>query len=199
MGRGAPRKDEAGAARVLQQKALGGRQREQSNKHPHPQVWLRSWDALFTGVWCAACFARARTSIRYPHVGLLFCSHNIEGASAPSKQGIVRKRGRFNTAFRERYFALVNGTIYYYDSERAYYQGVRSKGKLNVQGAIIRASTGFNLKVGFEWTVLEGESERELACACGSEESREDWLDAIEREGGVIADGEYEGDDGDEA
>lgn len=78
-------------------------------------------------------------------------SQKIQGTASPSMQGRMRKRGRVNTGYKERYFVLVSGTIYYYDSEQAYTNGIRSKGKLCAQGAMV-SSGEFSLRNGFQWT-----------------------------------------------
>jgi hypothetical protein len=78
-------------------------------------------------------------------------SQKMQGTATPSIQGIMRKRGHIIKGYKERFFVLVSGTIYYYESERAYMNGLRARGKLFVEGAMV-SSGGFSLRHGFQWT-----------------------------------------------
>ena len=59
----------------------------------------------------------------------------IEDATLPTKTGIARKRGQLNTSYKDRFFVLVNGCLFYYNTEGDFLEGSRvSPFVVNVKG-----------------------------------------------------------------
>jgi ABC-type iron transport system FetAB ATPase subunit len=56
---------------------------------------------------------------------ILIRTRSIQGCTSPTKEGMVRKRGQYNTAYKDRFLACVNGSLFYYDSEQAYFKGAK--------------------------------------------------------------------------
>jgi hypothetical protein len=51
-------------------------------------------------------------------------THTQPLKSLPTHTGVMRKRGRINTAYQDRFFVLADGTLQYYSSQRAYTKGL---------------------------------------------------------------------------
>ena len=98
-------------------------------------------------------------------------------AAPPTHKGMMRKRGRINSAYQDRFFVLADGTLTYYDSERAYAKGCRAKGSMNVSAANLRSQqVADGARREFEWVLHDEVTGRTLECACFSAQDRDKWL-----------------------
>ena len=93
-------------------------------------------------------------------------------------QGSVRKRGKFNKSYKERFFVLLDGKIMYYHDESSFHQGFRPEGSISVLKAEIEKQP--QTEDGFIFTVHDTLSNRNFTCACDLFSEREAWCKAID-------------------
>jgi len=95
-----------------------------------------------------------------------------------AREGMLRKRGRMNTAYQDRYFVLANGDLSYYISEIAYTKGCKPNGCIKVMGTRVETKAGSSLE-GFPWTVIHEPSKRIVEICSFTAQDRDQWVQAI--------------------
>ena len=106
-------------------------------------------------------------------------SSRLDFPATPIHRGGLRKKGRINTAFQDRYFVLrANGQLCYYESERAFSKGSQAKGFISVLNSRMEKRKGSEI-TGFRWAIIDAH-DRVLEVSSFSKSDRKQWMDVIE-------------------
>ena len=94
----------------------------------------------------------------------------IEGATLPTKTGIARKRGQLITSYKDRFFVLVNGCLFYYLSEVDFLKGSKVRPcVVNVKGApyLVAAKNTKQTYSNFRGETYRLQNFPKISCAAG--------------------------------
>lgn len=105
----------------------------------------------------------------------------------PMCQGVMRKRGRVNTSYQNRFFVLFsNGRLCYYEDENDFELSLAPSGSITILGAHVLVGKGLTNNVfkrgaedDVEWTIIEDSSDRHLILSCDDQEQVDVWCAAI--------------------
>ncbi len=102
--------------------------------------------------------------------------------------GIVKKRGRFNTSYKERFFVLTTDVLYYYDDIQVYLANMSerlgTKMKVSLSTRHLKVCPGTQTGVdnssdGYHFTIESTFDSKVFECACIDREGRDMWVQKI--------------------
>jgi len=102
--------------------------------------------------------------------------------------GIVKKRGRFNTSYKERFFVLTSDVLEYYDDIQVYLANMSerlgTKVKVSLSTRHLKVSPGTptgvdNSSDGYHFTIESTFDSKVFECACKDKDGRDMWVRKI--------------------
>jgi len=108
----------------------------------------------------------------------VFAEQESPKKGSPKYTGWMKKRGWYNSSWKDRFFVLSGSSLEYYVSSDAFAAGQEPQGCISLKSclALPKAGSGNH----WELTIRDNIKRRTFECACVSETDRSKWILAIE-------------------
>ncbi|EKX51194.1 hypothetical protein GUITHDRAFT_103110 [Guillardia theta CCMP2712] len=108
----------------------------------------------------------------------IFTEEESAKKGSPKYTGWMKKRGWYNSSWRDRFFVLSGTSLEYYVSSDAFAAGQDPQGCISLKSCLAQPKAGSGNH--WELTIRDNMKRRTFECACVSETDRSKWILAIE-------------------